>query len=218
MGNLSFKYQFFHRKAFLYAGLFAKDKTTYAQNKEDVLLDIFTGFKPKGTYIDIGANDPNVISLTKKFYERGWRGINVEPSVKMYELLLRYRPEDKNLNCAVGTGTEVTFYEAGNRAVGSTCSERVVRERNYDTSKISIQKLITVPLRKIFEDNHLHMVDFINMDVEGFEREVISSNDWNRYKAQVLCIEGSGYGDYLEPYGYKKILFDGNNTFYRLRG
>ncbi|MFI5205700.1 MAG: FkbM family methyltransferase [Candidatus Paceibacterales bacterium] len=215
------KFQFYHRLAYIYVAIFAKNKTSYSMLKEDLILDILTGFKPKGykgCYVDIGANDPNAISSTKKFYERGWRGVNIEPSKRMYDLLLQYRPEDINLNCAVGKGNEVTYYEGIDNTTGSTCSEETIKEKAgvYEADKMLVKKITTVPLGKIFADNHLQTVDFISLDVEGFEWDVIKSNDWNKYKARVLCIEGQGYDKFFSNYGYKKVLFDGLNTFYKL--
>ena len=65
-GILKFlKYQFYHRLAYLYIDLFKKDNVSYSQNKEDQIIDILTGYKEKGTYIDIGAYHPDKISIPK---------------------------------------------------------------------------------------------------------------------------------------------------------
>ena len=97
MRILNPKYQFYHRLAFLYVRLFGKDKISYSSNKEDVIIDILTGFKPNGVYIDVGANHPDIISVTKKFYDRGWRGVNIEPNYDNYLLFLEKRKRDINL-------------------------------------------------------------------------------------------------------------------------
>ena len=68
----------------------------------------------------------------------------------------------------------------------------------------------------MFEDNGLVFADFINIDTEGFENEVLKGNDWKKYKAGVLCVEGKGYDKFLKQFGYKKALFDGTNTYYIL--
>ena len=94
MRILNPRYQFYHRLAFLYVRLFGKDKISYSSNKEDVIIDILTGFKQNGVYIDVGANHPDIISVTKKFYDRGWSGVNIEPNYDNYLLFLEKRKRE----------------------------------------------------------------------------------------------------------------------------
>ena len=73
---------------------------SYAQNFEDVMLHRALRDVKKGFYIDVGANDPVVDSVTKAFYDSGWRGINIEPVKEFYEKLQQDRPDDINLQLA----------------------------------------------------------------------------------------------------------------------
>src|SRR5213592_2165760 len=84
---------------------------SYAQNGEDVLLDRALRTQPPGFYIDVGANDPVIDSVTKMFYDRGWRGINVEPGA-IFARLAAARPRDVNIQMALSdrAGTR-EFYE-----------------------------------------------------------------------------------------------------------
>ena len=76
--------------------------TSYSQFYEDLILfAIFFDIK-KGFYIDIGANDPNHITVTKAFYLRGWYGLNIEPLPNMHNRLMKYRNRDINLQIGVG--------------------------------------------------------------------------------------------------------------------
>ena len=76
--------------------------TSFSQYYEDLILfAIFFDIK-KGFYIDIGANDPNHISVTKAFYLRGWYGLNIEPLPNMYNKLMKYRNRDINLQIGIG--------------------------------------------------------------------------------------------------------------------
>lgn len=190
--------------------LFGLRGFTYSSLNEDNIIDWLTGYKKKGTYIDVGANNPDLISNTRLFYERGWRGINIEPNEKEFNLLVNARPEDKNYNCAIGEG-EKDIYEDNNETVGNTFDAELAKKRGLTATR----KLKLKPLSEIFVENNIDKVDFITIDVEGFEHEVLKSNDWTKFKADVLCIEGSGY-DYLKKYGYKKIFWDGGNTYYKL--
>lgn len=183
---------------------------SYSSLKEDNILDWLTGYKEKGTYIDIGAYDPDRINNTKIFYQRGWRGVNVEPNPEGYKKFLERRPEDVNINSAVGVG-EADFYYQGEGS-GNTFMKNVADKRGMgQTRKVQLK-----PLSEIFKENNLTTVDFISMDVEGFEHEVIKSNDWSKYKARVLCLEGWGYPE-LKKYGYRLAFWDGGNSYYKLQ-
>ena len=184
---------------------------SYSSLNEDNIIDWLTGYKKSGIYIDVGANNPDIINNTRLFYERGWRGINIEPSEKDFKLLQEKRPEDKNYNNAIGLG-EIILFEGEDNSVGNTYNQKLADERGLTkTRKIKLK-----PLSEIFEENNLKTVDFISVDVETFEHEVLKSNNWEKYKATVLCIEGSGY-DYLKKFGYKKVFWDGCNTYYKLK-
>ncbi|MGB6976482.1 MAG: FkbM family methyltransferase, partial [Gammaproteobacteria bacterium] len=85
---------------------------SYAQNGEDVLIRRLFPDKKDGFYIDVGAYHPTIDSVTKYFYEKGWRGINIEPIESIYHLLEQERPRDINLNVAVSdTAGVATFHE-----------------------------------------------------------------------------------------------------------
>jgi len=75
---------------------------TYAQNFEDVMLARLFAGQEDGFYIDIGAWDPTLHSVTRHFYELGWRGINVEPIARQHWLLLLLLPRDIHLQASVG--------------------------------------------------------------------------------------------------------------------
>ena len=85
---------------------------SYAQNREDVLLERVFADVENGFYIDVGAADPVLQSVTKHFYDRGWRGINVEPLPACFHRLQVTRPRDINLNMGLSACRgEMTFYE-----------------------------------------------------------------------------------------------------------
>src|SRR5579864_1383027 len=78
------------------------DRASYSQYKEDLWIDRMLGYKKNGFYIDIGASDPNYLNNTKKFYEKGWKGLNVEPNPSTFRKLKEDRDRDINLNVGVG--------------------------------------------------------------------------------------------------------------------
>jgi FkbM family methyltransferase len=178
---------------------------------EDVIIDWLTGHKTTGTYIDIGACNPDEISNTKLFYERGWRGINIEPNTQAYRLFLEKRPGDTNINGAIGEG-EMEYFEDNHDISGNTFTKELAQSRGLTKSRT----IKLIPLREIFEKNNINRVDFMSIDVEGFEDQVIQSNDWSKYMADVICLEGYKY-PYLEQFGYKRVFWDGANCYYALK-
>src|SRR5690348_4811918 len=96
---------------------------SYAQNGEDVLLERLFGGQADGFYVDVGANDPTELSLTRHFYDRGWRGVNVEPVPDAYARLCAERPRDVNLQVGLSDRAgAMTFYEVADQTVLSTFS------------------------------------------------------------------------------------------------
>src|SRR5947208_10141555 len=97
---------------------------SYAQNAEDVVLERVFADLEEGFYVDVGASAPVDDSVTFHFYDRGWRGVNVEPDPQDYEQLAALRPRDANLRAAVGSGVEpLAFYPSPVRGHG-TVDER----------------------------------------------------------------------------------------------
>lgn len=202
-----------------------------AQNLEDVLINrAFLG-KANGFYIDIGAGDPNWDSVTNWFYRLGWRGVNVEPNPIIFETLRTWRTRDINLNMGIAaeTGT-LTYYRVQQNELGhgwglssfdKSAAQRAAR-MNLETQEI------VLPVRTLGDvvDEHCTGidVDFLKIDVEGYERQVISSADFSRFRPKLICVESvlpnssvpsfSEWEDLLINHGYKFALFDGVNNYY----
>ena len=85
---------------------------SYAQNQEDVILWRVLRDVEHGFYVDVGAADPEELSVTRAFYDRGWSGINVEPLDQYFQRLVRDRPRDTNLKVAVGREAGVRTFHA----------------------------------------------------------------------------------------------------------
>ena len=168
----------------------AKVKSS-SQYCEDLILDVLLNFKEKGMYIDVGAYDPCVFSNTKRFYERGWSGINIEPDPENYRKFVEQRGRDINLNMGVGAAnTEKDFYRLSADTL-STFSEDI-KNKNVKEGHtlVSKQKIPVRPLTDIFSKYANEVdVDFMSIDVEGSELEVIQSNDWAKYRPRVIVVE-----------------------------
>jgi FkbM family methyltransferase len=194
----------------LLVALFRLKGFSYSHLNEDNIIDWLTGYKKTGTYVDVGANNPELISNTRLFYERGWSGVNIEPTEREYNLLEEKRKRDKNYNCAVGKGEKI-FYEGGDgNSAGNTMDSHAAAERGFQNKRVISLR----PLSEILDESGLTSITFMTMDIEGFEHEALKTNNWTKYRPEVLCIEGSGYS-FLKQYGYRWIFWDGLNSYYK---
>ena len=172
---------------------------SYAQDHEDVMLQRAFPGVVAGTYIDVGANDPVLDSVTKHFSDRGWRGINVEPIPGLFERLVEDRPRDVNLNLGLSSREgKLTFYESPEKPGWSTFSADLAREHRLDGLELHERTVPVSTLRQVCEDHVDGPVDFLKVDVEGFEREVLEGADFRRWRPRVVLVEDSGAGSW-EP-------------------
>ncbi|GAA4409106.1 hypothetical protein GCM10011450_27250 [Advenella faeciporci] len=197
---------------------------SYAQNFEDVMLwrvlkDIENGF-----YIDVGANDPVIDSVTKLFYENGWRGINIEPLNSHYQDLVKDRPEDVNLRVAVGnTNGEIELWETDVRG-WATASEEVIKKHQEEGHTGSKQTVPMLTLAEICEQYAKKDIHFLKIDVEGLEKSVLEGMDFFKYRPWVVVIEATLPDSTVETHAewepilttsnFLNVYNDGLNRFY----
>jgi FkbM family methyltransferase len=194
---------------------------SYSQYGEDLLIDAILGCKPTGTYVDIGANDPTLFSNTKRFYDRGWTGINIEPNPLHFTGLLKKRNRDVNLNIGISDKeSTLPFYVLKADMVSTLDKNTAIRNcQDYDTS---IQNVIDVPVSRLDTtlDTFLggRTIDFMSIDVEGAEMLVLHGNNWNRYRPQVILIEiqdnTGNIIDFLTTRNYLPIMSNGTNAVF----
>lgn len=198
---------------------------SHAQNREDIILSGFFRDVSTGFYVDIGANDPAIDSVTKLFYEKGWNGINVEPIDQLYKKLVNSRPRDINLNIGISNKSgDMVFREYGKFHGLSTFSKDIYTDydklakssKDYDDFKEYSVKIKT--LKQIFKENKVNVINFMKVDVEGYEYEVLKSNDWSVFRPQVICIEANHISKDWRPFliknKYTVVFFDGLNEYY----
>ncbi len=187
---------------------FLKADLSYSQQGEDMILKTLLN-KEKGFYIDVGAFDPALYSNTKIFYDRGWNGINIEPDLRGFRKFKKKRPRDINFNYAVGFKNEEKIFHMFNQRALNTFSEELAAERSQK-EKMTKAKINIKPLSEILDEAKIKQeIDFLNIDVEGWEMEVLRSNNWNKYLPKIILTEI--YGDvfaseaflFLENLGYK---------------
>jgi FkbM family methyltransferase len=163
---------------------------SYAQDGEDVLLRRVFPDGSVGRYLDVGANDPVLGSVTKHFYDRGWRGVNVEPIPGLFDRLRADRPRDVNLNLGLSDREGLlTFYESPAIPGWSTFSAGLAA--SYRDRRIELREhaVPVTTLALVCEEHVGGPIDFLKVDVEGFERQVLAGNDWVRWRPRIVVIE-----------------------------
>jgi FkbM family methyltransferase len=199
---------------------------SYAQNREDIVLGAFFSDVDKGVYVDVGANHPLYHSVTKRFYDAGWRGINYEPNPKLYEQMAEHRKKDVNVMQGLGESPgelELRVFHSRDGLEGiSTFSESMKQDytsrTTEDSKDYSDIRVPVVTLAESLESLHVSHIHFLKVDVEGYEYEVLSGNDWKKFRPELVCIESNhmmrDWRPILEEADYKKVFNDGLNDYY----
>lgn len=198
-----------------------KQVITYSQNREDLILEAMLKHVKKGFFVDVGANHPVNHSVTKRFYDKGWRGINIEPIPETFEVLEKFRPNDTNLQICIGKEPgKASFRQYANSGI-STLSQEMISQNSqkgldtYIDYEVEVHTMSSV-LKKYAKRTSIH---FMKIDVEGLEYEVLESNDWKRFRPIVLCIEAN-HADankvkrLLNDLDYQLIFNDGLNDYF----
>jgi len=199
---------------------------SYAQRYEDMhLLRVF-GEQTGGFYIDIGAGHPVYDNVSFTFYLRGWSGITVEPNPWLVQLSEAVRPRDRRVQSLVGEKTgEATYYLVEDFHGLSTTVESHALKAQSEFGKNS--QAMTVPvttLRALCEQQAPAVIDFLKIDVEGAEREVLLGGDWRRFRPKVVVLEAlapvtmapawQAWEPLLTVQGYRFAYFDSLNRYY----
>lgn len=168
-------------------------KRSYSQEGEDIIIENFLDYKTNGFYVDIGAHHPFRFSNTYLFYKKGWRGINVDATPGSMNLFKIFRPKDTNVEVAVSNNNQPLNYYLFDEPALNSFSKDLSDERVKNT-KYKIKEMLKIKPNKLFEILYKHLpksqkIDFMSIDVEGFEYEVLRSNDWNKYRPNYLIIE-----------------------------
>jgi FkbM family methyltransferase len=194
---------------------------SYAQNAEDILLRRVFGDRTSGFYIDVGAADPRADSVTKLFYDQGWSGVNVEPQTTHLADLRRERPRDINLGVALGSEPgEMTLFRPAEIPGRATLAIDVADVYRADGLELEEIRVEVRTLASVCDDFAPDTIDFLKIDVEGGERDVIAGGDWQRHRPVVVVVEmiEPSHPELWEPLlvaaGYTRALFDGINGYF----
>ncbi len=169
-------------------------KRSYSQSGEDLLAFAALGGKKRGFYVDVGASHPKVFSNTYSFYKRGWRGINIEPDREMFELLNWVRNKDVNVNVGVGKRGESELYVFEDRQANTFDKElKDEYQKKANRNLVATRRIKMMTLADILTAYGVSEIDLLSVDTEGMDVEVLESNDWDKYRPEVIICEDMNF-------------------------
>jgi FkbM family methyltransferase len=197
---------------------------SYAQNFEDVMLWRALSTVRDGFYIDVGAGDPDQSTVTRAFYERGWRGINIDPDPACFAALARRRDRDINIPMALAeTPGQRRFHVVSVPGLSTLASATAFRyrARGWDVrrTKVDVTTLADICRRHAAREIH-----FLKIDVEGAEARVLQGADFIAFRPWIVLAEATVPLTQVENHvewehillaaHYHFVWFDGLNRFY----
>ena len=200
---------------------------SYSQYGEDLLINRIFKKKKKGVYVDVGCNRPIVGNNTIKLYLKGWSGINIDGNENLIKKFNIIRRRDINICSIVSNNKSRTIFYISDDDRISTISvqfkDLIKSNRKYDKEIEVIPKTLT----EILDNNMIeNKIDFLNIDVEGHDLEVLKSLDLKKYTPDLICIEDHQFDlnakekseiyVYLEKNNYKIKAFVKPNLFVQL--
>ncbi len=202
---------------------------SYSQEGEDLILRRIFHSRATGFYVDVGAHHPRRFSNTFHFYENGWSGINIDPNAPAMQLFASARPRDTNISMGVsaapGKLRYFVFDEAALNTFEAELAEKRERTTNYRivrTIDVAVDRLDAILERHVPRGQSL---DFMSVDTEGHDFNVLQSNDWSRFRPRYLlveCLESSlasvantPLDRFMRDHGYELYAKTLNTVFYR---
>jgi FkbM family methyltransferase len=192
---------------------------SFSQEGEDLLLDRYFNFKKRGFYVDVGAHHPIRFSNTWLFYTKGWQGINIDAKPGTKQLFEHFRPRDINIDAGISTKAGTLNYYMFQESALNTFDKSLATERITGacpllaTTHVAVQPLASLLASAAKE---MHEVDFMTIDTEGFDLQVLQTNDWSRIKPKLVLVEvrsvdaqtalNSSTCAYLSQVGYRLLM------------
>ena len=188
-------------------------KKTYSMDGEDLQIKKYFGNKKNGFYVDVGAYHPIQRNNTVLLHQMGWEGINIDVSNFSIKLFNHLRPSDTNLNIAISkkSGEIDMFYQ---KKLSQLTTIKRQTANNVFQGKIMSKKIISKTLTEVLNNSKYNQkkIDFLDIDVEGADLEVLESLDFNIYAPEIVCVEdisknkkNSDIFNFLLEKNYKKI-------------
>ena len=180
---------------------------------EDTEIVKYFDNKKNGFYVDVGSYHPIERNNTMLLYNKGWEGINIDISDFSIKLFDQLRPRDINLNLAVSKNEgEIEMYFQKKLSQLSTIKKEQIKKSFQ--GEVKIRKIISKTLTSILDESKFanKKIDFLDIDVEGADMDVLESLDFEKYSPELICIEvieknneDSDIFNFLRKKDYKRI-------------
>lgn len=201
-------------------------RLSYAQEGEDLIVDRLLESKQDGFYIEVGAHDPFRFSNTYLFYKKKWRGICIDPLPKAAKRFRKWRPRDKFIEMGVAQlPSKLTYFLFADGAL-NTFDAKIAARYSAGPSKLLGTKDVYVDsLANICAKNEVPKnIDFLSVDAEGLDLEILKSNDWEKYQPTVIIAEIMHHGlfsietdetvKFLQSKGYGPLARTGQSVIF----
>lgn len=198
---------------------------SYAQRLEDYHLDVVFADCAKGFYVDVGGGHPVADNVSFWFYLKGWHGLVIEPQRRLADMYAAVRPRDTTICSLVGRQEGDVDFHVVDRLHGfSTTLEGHAKAASSFGATYQTQRTPMLTLASVIAHHHVTDIDFLKIDVEGAEADVLAGVDWNRARPRVVVVEAVAPGSMEESWrgweplllaqAYRFAFFDGLNRFY----
>ncbi len=172
-------------------------KTSYSQCGEDLLVQYIFNLRGirKPSYLDIGANHPYFISNTALFYRKGSRGINIEANPLLHDAFMKHRPNDVNLNIGISDKEEeLDFYIMSDNTLSTFSKDECNQLIASGKTLYKVEKVKLTTISNILEQYCNGVFpDFLSIDIEGFDFQILKSIDFSKSSPKVICVEAAEY-------------------------
>lgn len=200
---------------------------SYSQGDEEKLILKYFG-NYKGTLLDIGANDGKTLSNSLALLERGWSGVLVEPDEDAFTKLRLFHQDSEGVLCynfaMANQDGQLPFYKSGTHLnKGDTGLLSTFSIADYEKWKPSTDFTMTEAQAVTFKTFQsicpTKQFDFITIDAEGMDYDILRQMDLANLGCKLLCIEFNGEGQskfdsYIKPFGMKLVLRNAQNLIY----
>jgi FkbM family methyltransferase len=187
----------------------------FRQEVEEAVLDEYFSNRKPGYFIEVGAFDPELLSQSKRLEDKGWSGLMIE-ACEEHAIRCRKNRTSKVIQVACGSpaqhGTTIKLAKLG--GLSTIRPDRFENDRRYG----EYETVNVVTLDSILETERPVAVDFISIDVEGAEMDVLAGFDIDRWKPPIVLIEDHIENDdihrFMKDHGYRRVRRTGDNSWY----